>query len=124
MPNAHSLVVVLKVVDAQSPVPGGKSLWAAKGSKTPVKDVVAPCNPGPPAKLPKPSPGRNVQPAGEANEAEVTTGPGQEQANGTKRKLNLEVQIGGTSEGVTNPPCVDPTDSGVKVRKLWRESCT
>ena len=103
-------------MDTQSPAPGAKPSWAAKGSKTPVKEVVAPCNPAPTAKLPKPSPARNLQPSAEANEAEVTTGPGQEQANGSKRKLNMDVQTGGTTEAVTNPPSVDPTDSGVKVR--------
>lgn len=110
-------VVLLKIVDAQSPLPATKPSWAAKGSKTPVKDVVTPCNPASTAKIPKPSPSRNVQPSAEANEAEVTTGPGQDQSNGSKRKLNMEAQSGAATVA-PNPPCVDPTDSGVKVRKV------
>jgi len=108
-------------LDAQSPAPGTKSAWAGKGTKTPVKDVVAPSNPAPTAKLPKPSPARNAHASSEANEA----GPqvqGQDQANGSKRKLNLDVQAG-MAEVVSNPPSVDPSDSGVKVRRFEGKYC-
>lgn len=102
------------IVDAQSLVPGTKPAWAGKGTKTPVKDVIAHSNPAPTARLPKPSPARNLQPFIEAHEA----GPqiqGQEHANDSKRKLNSEDPAVGMTAVVTCPPSVDPSDSGVKV---------
>lgn len=113
----------MKIVDAQSPAPGTKPAWAGKGTKTPVKDVIGPSNPAPTAKLPKPSPARNVQPSSEANEAGTPVLVGQGQDQSTKRKLNLDVQTGGVTEVVTNPPSVDTSDSGVKVRRLQGTYC-
>lgn len=97
--------------------PQTKPSWASKGSRTPVKDTVV-LSPALVAKGPKPSPARNVFPSNEHPEAnaQIATGAGPEQENGSKRKLSWEAHTG-PSEGVANPSSVDPSDSGVKVRE-------
>lgn len=77
--------------------------------------------PGSPAlmpKLPKPLPARSLHPLSQGQDAMtqvLPTGPGPDQAHSSKRKLNLEVQVGGVVEGITNTGAVDPCDTGVKV---------
>ena len=104
-------------MDAQSLALGTKPAWAGKGTKTPIKDVIAPSNPAPTARLPKPSLARNPLPSSEAHETSPQA-QGQDQANNLQRKLNMDVPAGRVTEVVTNPPFVDPSDSGVKVRRF------
>lgn len=94
-----------------------------KGSKTPgaLKESSV-CGSGSPAlmpKLPKPSPGRCVQPLGQNQGALnqiLPQGSGPEQPTCAKRKLNLDVQAGGVMENLISAASMDASDTGVKVR--------
>lgn len=44
-------------------------------------------------------------------------GPGPDQGNGIKRKLNLDVQAGGVVENLMSAAVTDPNDTGVKVSR-------
>lgn len=106
-----------QVLDCSSPAPCKPT---GKGSKTPsaLRESTVVNSPALMPKVPKPSPARNMQPVsqnqGALNQVHPQ-GPGPDQGNGTKRKLNLDVQTGGVVESVMNGAVTDPTDTGVKV---------
>jgi hypothetical protein len=92
-----------------------------KGSKTSgaLKESSVCGSPALMPKMPKPSPGRCVQPLGQ-NQGALNQvppqGPGPEQPSCAKRKLNLDVQAGGVMENLMSSASVDTSDTGVKVR--------
>lgn len=92
----------------------------SKGSKTSgaLKESSVCSSPALMPKLPKPSPGRCVQPLGQ-NQGALNQvppqGPGPEQPTCAKRKLNLDVQAGGVMENLMSAASVDTSDTGVKV---------
>lgn len=98
----------------------------AKGAKVPaaLRESTVISSPALLPKVPKPSPARNIQPASQnhvASNQVHSQGPGQDQGNGIKRKLNLDVQSGGVVESLMNAAATDSTDTGVKVSE---ENCT
>jgi hypothetical protein len=94
---------------------------ATKGSKTQggaTKESPVPGSPALMPKLPRPVPARSMHPLSQGQDVITQvppTGPGPDQGHSSKRKLNLEVQVGSVVEGITNTGAVDPSDSGVKV---------
>lgn len=93
----------------------------SKVSKTPsvLRESTVVSSPALMPKVPKPSPARNTMQPLSQNQGALNQvapqGPGPDQGNGTRRKLNLDVQAGGVVESLMNAAVSDPNDTGVKV---------
>ncbi|KAG0628802.1 hypothetical protein M758_1G054100 [Ceratodon purpureus] len=116
--NGENVAPVENVPELPSPGPCKPN---SKVSKTPsvLRESTVVSSPALMPKVPKPSPARNTMQPLSQNQGALNQvapqGPGPDQGNGTRRKLNLDVQAGGVVESLMNAAVSDPNDTGVKV---------